>query len=57
MIIVIIFALRYGVCGNKMALKPIRASKTLENGEEEEALLSPNSRMFHEPNYNMMFTS
>ncbi|XP_060214302.1 wax ester synthase/diacylglycerol acyltransferase 11-like isoform X1 [Lycium barbarum] len=40
---------------NKMVLKPIRISKKLdENGEEEEAiLLSPPSRMFHEPNYNV----
>nr|XP_016462016.1 PREDICTED: O-acyltransferase WSD1-like isoform X2 [Nicotiana tabacum] len=39
--------------GNKMALKPVRTSKKLENGKEEEALLSPTSRVFHEPNYNV----
>ncbi|XP_019240056.1 PREDICTED: O-acyltransferase WSD1-like isoform X4 [Nicotiana attenuata] len=36
-------------------MKPIRTTKKLdENGGEEEALLmSPTSRMFHEPNYNL----
>ncbi|XP_009760121.1 wax ester synthase/diacylglycerol acyltransferase 6-like isoform X2 [Nicotiana sylvestris] len=41
---------------NKMALiKPIRTTKKLDaNGGEEEALLmSPTSRTFHEPNYNL----
>ncbi|XP_060218412.1 wax ester synthase/diacylglycerol acyltransferase 11-like isoform X2 [Lycium barbarum] len=40
--------------GNMTVLRPIRTSKQ-ENGEEEEetALLSPASRMFHEPNYNI----
>ncbi|PHT40920.1 hypothetical protein CQW23_19774 [Capsicum baccatum] len=39
--------------GEKMILKPIQIPKNLnENGGEEEAiLLSPSSRMFHEPNY------
>ncbi|XP_019229806.1 PREDICTED: O-acyltransferase WSD1-like [Nicotiana attenuata] len=36
-----------------MVIKPVRTSKKLGNGEEEEALLSPNSRLFHEPNYNV----
>uniref|UniRef100_M0ZGI4 diacylglycerol O-acyltransferase n=1 Tax=Solanum tuberosum TaxID=4113 RepID=M0ZGI4_SOLTU len=40
--------------GKKMVLKPIRTSKKLNDGDEEEAiLLSPGSRMFHEPNYNI----
>ncbi|KAM3378527.1 hypothetical protein P3S68_010940 [Capsicum galapagoense] len=35
-------------------LKPIRTTKNSdENGEEEALLLSPASRMFHEPNYNI----
>lgn len=39
-------------CGaQKMALKPIRTSKKLN--EDEAILLSPASRMFHEPNYNI----
>ncbi|KAK4738926.1 hypothetical protein R3W88_002623 [Solanum pinnatisectum] len=37
-----------------MVLKPIRTSKKLNDDDEEEAiLLSPGSRMFHEPNYNI----
>ncbi|XP_016582185.2 wax ester synthase/diacylglycerol acyltransferase 11-like [Capsicum annuum] len=41
--------------GEKMILKPIQIPKNLnENGGEEEAiLLSPSSRMFHEPSYNV----
>ncbi|KAH0731372.1 hypothetical protein KY290_002392 [Solanum tuberosum] len=40
--------------GKKMVLKPIRTSKKLNDDDEEEAiLLSPGSRMFHEPNYNI----
>ncbi|XP_059290762.1 wax ester synthase/diacylglycerol acyltransferase 6-like isoform X5 [Lycium ferocissimum] len=38
--------------GNMMVLRPIRTSKQ-EEEEEETALLSPASRMFHEPNYNI----
>ncbi|KAL3381502.1 hypothetical protein AABB24_001564 [Solanum stoloniferum] len=38
--------------GEKMVLKPIRTSKKLDD-EEEAILLSPGSRMFHEPNYNI----
>nr|XP_033517701.1 O-acyltransferase WSD1-like isoform X2 [Nicotiana tomentosiformis] len=40
---------------NMVVMKPIRTTKKLdENGGEEEALLmSPTSRMFHEPNYNL----
>ncbi|KAK4379227.1 hypothetical protein RND71_001089 [Anisodus tanguticus] len=40
--------------GKKMILKPIQISKKLDgNGEEEAMLLSPASRMFHEPDYNV----
>ncbi|KAL3349214.1 hypothetical protein AABB24_022384, partial [Solanum stoloniferum] len=40
--------------GKNMVLKPIRTSKKLNDDDEEEAiLLSPGSRMFHEPNYNI----
>ncbi|XP_049398349.1 wax ester synthase/diacylglycerol acyltransferase 11-like isoform X2 [Solanum stenotomum] len=40
--------------GKKMVLKSIRTSKKLDGDDEEEAiLLSPGSRMFHEPNYNI----
>lgn len=39
--------------GKKMVLKPIRTSKNSDDEEEEAILLSPASRMFHEPNYNI----
>ena len=41
--------------GKKMVLKPIRTSKKFDDDDEEEeaVLLSPGSRMFHEPNFNI----